>query len=88
MKRHYFYAPTLHRQKTREFGVISFKLKAFYSEKAFSDKAGKEIKRFNYIDQVDCVVQTRGEGNYRFEIDHGKDGCEGHWTYKTIRNEK
>lgn len=80
MKRYYFYSPSKHRQKTKENGVISFELAAFYAERAYSNKAGKEITRFYYIDQVDCVVDTRWKGNYRFEFDHGKDGAQGHWA--------
>lgn len=80
MKRYYFYKPSGIRQKAKEKKIISFELCAFYSEIAYSNKAGKEITRFNYIDQVNCIVDTKWKGNYQFKFDHGKDGAQGHWA--------
>lgn len=80
MKRYYFYAPSKYRTNQKGHGIMSFDLKAFYSEQAFSDRAGKELATFKNMDGVSCMVNRKVHGQYRFSMDHGIDGCMGHFA--------
>ncbi len=80
MVRYYFYAPSPYRVSQRKQGVVSFRLKAYYSEQAYSDKERKEVVRFHELDEVTCRVNLKTAGQYQFEFAHGVDQCVSHWS--------
>jgi hypothetical protein len=88
MTRHYFYAPSKDRASHRKGGVIAFELKAFYADKAYSDKLRREVTNFHVIDDIDVLVNTKTQEYYRFTFDVlGKDTCQGHsaTSYKELK---
>lgn len=80
MKRYYFFTPTKYRNEERKQGLIDFRLDALYSEDAYSDKIGQEVKSFSYFDKIRTLVATRTTGYYHFMFETGKDLALGHYA--------
>jgi hypothetical protein len=76
MERYYFFkTDDKYRKDERKLGVISFHLKALYSEVAFSKKHNKEVFNFKYFDNIDITVNTKVHGSYIFDVETGVNGC-------------
>lgn len=80
MKRYYFFTPTEYRNEQRKKGIIDFRLDALYSQDAYSDKIGREVKSFSYFDKIRTLVATRTKGYFHFMFETGKDLSTGHYA--------
>lgn len=77
MKRYYFYKKeNVFTEKVRQ-QTISFALQAYYSEKAYSQKSGKEITRFLRFDDIDLKVEKLNNSIYDVRLDAGTDSGHG-----------
>lgn len=77
MKRYYFYKKeNVFTEKVRK-QIISFSLQAYYSEKAYSQKSGKEITRFLRFDDIDLKVEKLNNSIYDVSLDSGTDSGHG-----------
>ena len=80
MKRYYFYTPSQYRNEERKQGIIDFRLDALYSQDAYSDKIGQEVKSFSYFDKIKTLVATKTNGYYHIMFETGKDLSLGHYA--------
>lgn len=98
MKRYYLYKKDADFREDVKRKIITFSLEAYYSEKAYSQKSGKEITRFLRFDDIDLKVDKLNNSIYDVHYDSGTDSCHGsgsenysefikdrnHWKFKLI----
>lgn len=88
MKRYYFYKRRSDIREDLKGDLIDFSLSALYSEKAYSQRRGKEVFNYKYFDQVSLCISTKTAGIFQVKVDSGTDGCTGHYSnnFQDLKN--